>query len=375
VLVASPRATVETWQAGGRFGAIVPLLEGDNEVRAICRRGKADHSVSEPQHWTVRLRDAPKAWIRIVPAEDGIVLDAGASEPAPARSTPIVAHQWRSISGNPQPLTTANGVTVGETPIASDELNLRTPGVEGEYQITLRVTDALGGTDESTAAFLVENGKQRAAELAEERPAWLDGAVVYGVVPFFFGPRGFDDVTTWLDAIKQLGASVLWLSPITGTEEGDFGYAVTDHFGLRDAFGTEQDVRELIAAAETRGLRVIMDFVPNHTSEQHPYYLNTATSMGRLTLNVLLSFAQFEREVTAERIRDKIAASKKKGLWMGGLVPLGYDAKDRTLVVNEAEAQTVRTIFQLYLELGCARRVKEAADRQGCSANIAGSTR
>jgi DNA invertase Pin-like site-specific DNA recombinase len=92
---------------------------------------------------------------------------------------------------------------------------------------------------------------------------------------------------------------------------------------------------------------------------------NTATSMGRLTLNVLLSFAQFEREVTAERIRDKIAASKKKGLWMGGLVPLGYDAKDRTLVVNEAEARTVRTIFQLYLELGCARRVKEAADRQG----------
>ena len=92
---------------------------------------------------------------------------------------------------------------------------------------------------------------------------------------------------------------------------------------------------------------------------------NTATSMGRLTLNVLLSFAQFEREVTAERIRDKIAASKQKGLWMGGRVPLGYDAKDRTLVVNEAEAQTVRTIFQLYLELGCVRRVKEATDRRG----------
>ena len=92
---------------------------------------------------------------------------------------------------------------------------------------------------------------------------------------------------------------------------------------------------------------------------------NTATSMGRLTLNVLLSFAQFEREVTAERIRDKIAASKQKGLWMGGRVPLGYDVDDRTLVVNEAEAQTVRRIFQLYLELGCARQVKDAADRQG----------
>ncbi len=92
---------------------------------------------------------------------------------------------------------------------------------------------------------------------------------------------------------------------------------------------------------------------------------NTATSMGRLTLNVLLSFAQFEREVTAERIRDKIAASKKKGLWMGGLVPLGYDARDRALVVNEAEAETVRTVFRLYLELGCVRRVKKEADRLG----------
>jgi DNA invertase Pin-like site-specific DNA recombinase len=92
---------------------------------------------------------------------------------------------------------------------------------------------------------------------------------------------------------------------------------------------------------------------------------NTATSMGRLTLNVLLSFAQFEREVTAERIRDKIAASKKKGLWMGGLVPLGYDAKDRSLVINESEAETVRTMFQLYLDLGCVRRVKEEADRRG----------
>jgi site-specific DNA recombinase len=92
---------------------------------------------------------------------------------------------------------------------------------------------------------------------------------------------------------------------------------------------------------------------------------NTTSSMGRLTLNVLLSFAQFEREVTGERIRDKIAASKKKGMWMGGNVPLGYDASERTLVVNSAEAETVRRIFALYRELGCVRRVKEEADRLG----------
>ena len=79
---------------------------------------------------------------------------------------------------------------------------------------------------------------------------------------------------------------------------------------------------------------------------------NTTTSMGRLTLNVLLSFAQFEREVTSERIRDKIAASKRKGLWVGGMAPLGYDTKDRKITINEAEADTVRTIFRSYLKLG-----------------------
>jgi len=90
---------------------------------------------------------------------------------------------------------------------------------------------------------------------------------------------------------------------------------------------------------------------------------NTTTSMGRLTLNMLLSFAQFEREVTGERIRDKIAASKKKGMWMGGFVPLGYEAKERTLVINEAEAKTIRTVYRLYLKHGNVRRVKAEADR------------
>ncbi len=96
---------------------------------------------------------------------------------------------------------------------------------------------------------------------------------------------------------------------------------------------------------------------------------NTTTSMGRLTLNVLLSFAQFEREVTGERIRDKIAASKRKGLWVGGMVPLGYevplgyDSRERRLVVNEAEAERVRTIFTRYLEVGSIGRL--LADLRG----------
>jgi site-specific DNA recombinase len=84
---------------------------------------------------------------------------------------------------------------------------------------------------------------------------------------------------------------------------------------------------------------------------------NTTTSMGRLTLNILLSFAQFEREVTGERIRDKIAASKKKGMWMGGPIPLGYDLEARKLMPHPTEAELVRNIFVLYLKLGCVLKL------------------
>ena len=92
---------------------------------------------------------------------------------------------------------------------------------------------------------------------------------------------------------------------------------------------------------------------------------NTTTSMGRLTLNVLLSFAQFEREVTGERIRDKIAASKAKGMWMGGPVPLGYNVQERKLVINRAEAGTVRMIYARYLELGSGLALQVELDQRG----------
>ena len=101
---------------------------------------------------------------------------------------------------------------------------------------------------------------------------------------------------------------------------------------------------------------------------------NTSSSMGRLTLNVLLSFAQFEREVTAERIRDKISASKKKGLWMGGVAPLGYDGHPdpnrRELVRNDEEATTVRRIFELYDELGCLNAVMHQANSKGLRSKL-----
>ena len=106
---------------------------------------------------------------------------------------------------------------------------------------------------------------------------------------------------------------------------------------------------------------------------------NTTTSMGRLTLNVLLSFAQFEREVTAERIRDKIAASKRKGLWVGGMVPLGYELKEGKLFIREEEAKIVRLIFQRYLALGSVNRLVIELRNAGLKTKVrqlsAGATR
>jgi len=92
---------------------------------------------------------------------------------------------------------------------------------------------------------------------------------------------------------------------------------------------------------------------------------NTTTSMGRLTLNILLSFAQFEREVIGERIRDKFAASRKRGMWMGGFVPMGYDVKNRKLVINESEAATVRMIFERFVALGSVSTLARTLQAEG----------
>ncbi len=97
---------------------------------------------------------------------------------------------------------------------------------------------------------------------------------------------------------------------------------------------------------------------------------NTTTSMGRLTLNVLLSFAQFEREVTGERIRDKVTASKKKGMWMGGVPPCGYDIKDKQLIVREEDVPVIRMIFKRYLELGCVSLLKEDLESKGIKSRV-----
>ncbi|MCG7934265.1 MAG: recombinase family protein [Candidatus Thiodiazotropha taylori] len=163
-----------------------------------------------------------------------------------------------------------------------------------------------------------------------------------------------------------------WQAIPTRYDDGGFSGGTLERPGLRQLIQDiqAQQVDVIVVYKVDRLTRALSDFAKlveifdqqNVSFVSVTQQFNTTSSMGRLTLNVLLSFAQFEREVTGERIRDKIAASKKKGIWMGGYVPLGYDVQDRQLIVNKQEAAVVQYIFQTYLRLGVVSRLKEHLD-------------
>ena len=163
-------------------------------------------------------------------------------------------------------------------------------------------------------------------------------------------------------------------------DDGGFSGGHTDRPALQRLLGDVQagKVDVIVVYKVDRLTRSLADFAKLvELFDQHnvsfvsvTQQFNTTTSMGRLTLNVLLSFAQFEREVTSERIRDKIAASKRKGLWVGGMAPLGYDTKDRKITVNEAEAERVRSIFRSYLRLGSLGLLMADLRKQGIVTNV-----
>jgi len=166
-----------------------------------------------------------------------------------------------------------------------------------------------------------------------------------------------------------------WVCLRTGYDDGGFSGATMDRPALQRLLTdiTAGRVDIVVVYKIDRLTRSLADFAKiveildarSASFVSVTQQFNTTTSMGRLTLNVLLSFAQFEREVIGERIRDKIAASKKKGMWMGGVPPLGYRVHDRKLVIIDGEAELVRSIFRRYAELGSVRLLKTELDAQG----------
>ena len=180
--------------------------------------------------------------------------------------------------------------------------------------------------------------------------------------------EGLDQAFNSLDAQREACEAFIqsqkhegWLLVTTKYDDGGFSGGNMDRPALKKLMSdiAEGKVNTVVVYKVDRLTRSLADFAKiieqfdakgvSFVSVTQQF--NTTTSMGRLTLNVLLSFAQFEREVTGERIRDKIAASKAKGMWMGGRVPLGYDLRERRLQINESEAERVREIFRLYLQV------------------------
>ena len=267
VIVRSPQGDSHALLLHGRrFLAEIHLHSGANEVRASCRRAGTATLTSTFQHWTVRREDRPRAWIRTRVAGGSVRMDAGATEVAAGIPAPLVSYEWRSDLHNPAPLHLA----------MDRHVEFNTPPVDGDYRVTLRVTDTLGRSDESTTLFRVSNGQPTLVDIQSARPEWLDGATVYGAAPASFTPVGFEGVRSRLDAIAALGANLVWLTPVTAAPPGDFGYAVTNHFQVRTGLGSEAQLHALIDAAHARGLKVLLDFVSNHLSDAHPYYVDAA---------------------------------------------------------------------------------------------------
>ena len=194
--------------------------------------------------------------------------------------------------------------------------------------------------------------------------------------------EGLDMEFNSLDAQREACAAYVasqkaegWAAIRERYDDGGFSGGTLDRPALKQLISDiEAGLIDVIVVYKIDRLsRSLMDFAKlveifdrnNVTFVSVTQSFNTTTSMGRLTLNILLSFAQFEREVIGERIRDKFAASRKRGMWMGGFVPMGYDVKDRKLVVNDSEAATVRMIFERFAALGSASTLARALQAEG----------
>ena len=248
------------------FSADVPIDPGENSLKAVCQHMNEEEELSNEVNITGRLQQRPKAIINISLSEGRLILDGAGSQPDELDHQPLREYIWSAArSGNPVELFA--GEKSGPT------FDLDVPTVDGEYYLSLRVIDEAGREDTSTTYFVVENGQPRIPDYDHENPVWVEEAIVYGVIPRLFGSPGAVAIQDKLDELADLGINAMWLAPINETP--DYGYSVTNYFELRDGFGTKEQFLEMIRAAHERGIRVLMDFVPNHTSSEHPYFKDT----------------------------------------------------------------------------------------------------
>ncbi len=279
ITVNANQASVVAQVEGERFSASVPISEGENRITASCQPPEGPAVTSNPLLYTGRLLHAPRAIISITLDGDHIVLDGGGSQPAETNGTPIITLAWSVRPDNPAPIVIEEPVELAgivlEGTIEAQQLVLAPPSADGEYFVSLTVTDQAGRSDTGTTYFTVSQGQPSLANWDTENTAWVENAVVYGVIPRNFGSEGFQSIIDRLDNLKDLGVNALWLAPINQSPAGDYGYAVVDYFDVDRRYGDKEDFRRMVQEAHARGIRVLMDFVPNHSSAKHPYFLDT----------------------------------------------------------------------------------------------------
>jgi cyclomaltodextrinase len=267
VVITNDSARVEARLQENFFSAEVPIRPGPNTLTAVCEQADSGQESSPQITLTGRLPQRPTAIITASIAGGRIVVDGSSSRPDELENQPIREYHWSARPGNPEAIAELAAGAMGAS------LELTPPTADGEYYVSLRVIDAAGREDTSTTYFVVENGRPRIPDFDRENPAWVEEAIVYGVIPRLFGTPGAQAIQYRLDDLADLGVTALWLAPINQTN--DYGYSVLDYFELRDNFGSKEDFRALVKAAHERGIRILMDFVPNHTSNEHPYFKDT----------------------------------------------------------------------------------------------------
>ena len=259
------------------FSAEVPILPGANSLTAVCHHTNEEEELSSEITINGRLQQRPTAIITPSLTQGIVILEGSSTRPDEVDSQPIREYIWSARPGNPATVRVQASADQEQQEFRSDvsgkRIEIEPPPQDGEYYFSLQVIDEAGREDTSTTYFVVENGEPRIPDYDHENPAWVEEAIVYGVIPRLFGTPGAEAIQYRLDQLADLGINAMWLAPINATN--DYGYSVLDYFELRDNFGSKEEFRALIEAAHERGIRVLMDFVPNHTSNEHPYFKDT----------------------------------------------------------------------------------------------------
>lgn len=265
--------TLQAEADGEAFTATLPLNEGENQVSAACQpAGEQAESLT----YTVGLRNTPVSNIEIQLENGQVVVDGSASQPAPRNGDAVRAYRWSVREANPAEITIqspedlAGQVLSGE--VDSPRLVFVPPEADGEYYLNLTVVDESGRSDTSTTYFRIANGQAVLDDWSWQNTEWIESAVVYGVIPRNFANKAFEGIIDRLDELQDLGVTALWLAPVHPSPIGDYGYAVVDYFELRPQYGSKDDFRRMVQEAHRRGIRILMDLVPNHSSDEHRYF-------------------------------------------------------------------------------------------------------